>query len=425
MTAQKLVVRGGVRLKGEVQVSGGKNAALPLLAATLLASGRSQLRNLPQVGDVATMSALLRHLGGDVSGSRVTVVDTSAADGREAPYPLVRAMRASVLVLGPLLARHGEARVPLPGGCVIGPRPIDEHCRGLTALGAEIALEGGVIVAHVPGQRLRGASHRFAVTTVTGTETLMMAAALARGRTTLENAAREPEIEELARVLNKMGARISGAGTATIAIDGVSALHPVEHTVLPDRIEAGTLMLAAAVTRGDVLVRGCETSLVEAVSEKLRDAGVEITDGSDGVRVRARQTLRPTDVTTRPHPGFPTDLAPLFTVVMALAKGQSVLTESVFERRFHHVPELQRMGADIVVDGRTAVVHGTARLSGAPVVATDVRAAAALLLAGLAAEGTTEVSQATALDRGYEGLDKKLRALGADLRRAPAPEMIA
>jgi UDP-N-acetylglucosamine 1-carboxyvinyltransferase len=419
---QKIVIRGGARLRGEVRVSGAKNAALPILASSLLAEGKSIYRNVPALGDVRTMGRLLERLGakiGDTPGEKpagTMTVDTARITELEAPYELVKTMRASVLVLGPLCARHGRARVSLPGGCAIGARPIDQHLKGLAAMGARIELEHGYVTARA--RRLRGATILFDMVTVTGTENLMMAAALAKGRTTLENAAREPEVEELARVLNKMGARIHGAGTSLITVEGVDELQPVEHAIIPDRIEAGTLLVAAAITRGDVLVRDCLPEHLDAVIAKLRASGVEVTADGDGIRVRSKGDLKPADISTQPFPGFPTDMQAQFMVLMTRGRGQSVLSETIFENRYMHVPELQRMGADIVVDGRTAIVRGPTKLTGATVMATDLRASASLVLAGLIAEGTTEILRIYHLDRGYDRLDKKLRALGADVRRA-------
>jgi UDP-N-acetylglucosamine 1-carboxyvinyltransferase len=415
---QKIIIRGGARLRGEVRVSGAKNAALPILASSLLATGRSIYRNVPGLGDVRTMGRLLAKLGAEVTtkAGGTCFVDTTRITEFEAPYELVKTMRASVLVLGPLLARYGQARVSLPGGCAIGARPIDQHLKGLAAMGARIELEHGYVTART--RRLRGATIVFDVVTVTGTENLMMAAALARGRTTLENAAREPEVEELARVLNKMGAKIRGAGTPLITVEGVDELQPVEHAIIPDRIEAGTLLVAAAITRGDVLVRDCLPEHLDAVLNKLRATGAEVTADGDGIRVRGRADLKPADISTQPFPGFPTDMQAQFMVLMTRARGQSVLSETIFENRYMHVPELQRMGADILVEGRTAIVRGPTKLTGATVMATDLRASASLVLAGLIAEGTTEILRIYHLDRGYDRLDKKLRALGADVRRA-------
>jgi UDP-N-acetylglucosamine 1-carboxyvinyltransferase len=418
---QNIVIKGGARLTGEVHVSGAKNAALPILASSLLTSGRCIYRNVPALGDVRTMEKLLGELGAKVTtkpgGS--TLVDTSSVDKIEAPYDLVKTMRASVVVLGPLTARHGRARVSLPGGCAIGARPIDQHLKGLAAMGAKIELSHGYVTTRA--KRLHGATIVFDMVTVTGTENLMMAAALANGITTLENAAREPEVEELARVLNKMGARIRGGGTPIVTIEGVDELHPIEHAIIPDRIEAGTLLVAAAITRGNVLVKDCLPEHLDAVIAKLRAAGVEVTAEEGGLRVRAKADLKPADISTQPFPGFPTDMQAQFMVLMTRAKGQSVLTETIFENRFMHVPELQRMGADIQVEGRTVIVRGPTRLTGAEVMATDLRASASLVLAGLIAEGTTKIRRIYHLDRGYDRLDKKLRALGADVRRARGP----
>jgi len=415
---QKIVINGGKRLHGEVRVSGSKNAALPILASALLVRGRSTFRNVPALGDVRTMGRLLARLGAAVTdrGKGVTRIDTTDAAGHVAPYELVKTVRASVLVLGPLVARTGRARVSLPGGCAIGARPIDQHLKGLEAMGARIELAGGYVTA--TARRLRGASIVFDMVTVTGTENLMMAAALARGRTTLENAAREPEVEELGRVLNKMGARIRGAGTSLVTIEGVEELTPIEHAVIPDRIEAGTLLVAAAITGGNVLLRDCLPEHLEAVIAKLRAAGADVAADGDGIRVRGRNEFRPADVSTQPFPGFPTDMQAQFMVLTTRARGQSVLTETIFENRFMHVPELVRMGADIVVEGRTAIVRGPTRLAGATVMATDLRASACLVLAGLIARGKTEILRIYHLDRGYDRLDAKLRALGADVRRA-------
>ncbi len=411
----KIVVKGGRKLHGEVCVSGAKNAALPILASALLAKGQSTYRNVPGLGDVVTMRKLLGQLGAKVQGDGTTVVDTSHVTNFEAPYELVKTMRASALVLGPLVGRYGEARVSLPGGCAIGARPIDQHLKGLAAMGARIELEHGLVTAKA--RRLHGATIVFDVVTVTGTENLMMAASLAQGRTTLENAACEPEVEEMARVLNKMGARVRGAGTSLVTIEGVDELQPLDHAIIPDRVEAGTLMVAAAITRGNVLIRDCMPEHLDAVIAKLRVAGAEVSIEEGGVRVVGRGDIKPTDIATRPYPGFPTDMQAQFMVLMARAKGQSVLSENIFENRFMHVPELMRMGADIVIDGHIAVVRGPTRLKGAKVMATDLRASACLVLAGLIAEGTTEVLRVYHLDRGYDHLERKLRALGADIRR--------
>jgi UDP-N-acetylglucosamine 1-carboxyvinyltransferase len=419
----KIIVTGGRPLRGEIGVSGAKNAALPILAASLLTQGPHVFRNVPNLVDVTTMLKVLRTLGCDAerlggSRSHVCEVTVPSTVSVEAPYELVKTMRASVLVLGPLLARHGQARVSLPGGCAIGARPIDQHLKGLEALGADIRLQGGYVEAKA--KRLRGGSFTFDMVTVTGTENLMMAATLAHGRTLLENAAREPEVEELARVLNKMGARVSGAGTDIVSVDGVDELKPVEHSILPDRIEAGTLLVAAAITGGDVLVRNAVPEHLEAVIQKLRAAGCQIILEEGGLRCKGPKDIHSIDVKTSAHPGFPTDMQAQLMVLMTVANGTAMISENIFENRFMHVSELQRMGADISVQGSTAVVKGVKSLSGAPVMATDLRASASLILAGLRAHGRTDVYRVYHLDRGYERLDRKLRILGANVRRAKA-----
>jgi UDP-N-acetylglucosamine 1-carboxyvinyltransferase len=421
----KIIVEGGARLSGEIQVGGAKNAALPILASALLCNGPSTFKNVPRLNDVITMGKLLRRLGCEVEGARtMTIGPPASPTGKqrpalfEAPYELVKTMRASVLVLGPLTARYGRARVSLPGGCAIGARPIDQHLKGLEAMGAKVTLEHGYV--EVEAKRLRGATLVLDVPTVTGTENLMTAAVLAKGRTVLENAAREPEVEELALVLNKMGARVEGAGTAIITIEGVDELHPIEHAILPDRIEAGTFMIAAALTRGDVLVKDARPEHLDAVIGKLRSAGVTVTVEDGGIRVRGGGGCEGFDITTQPHPGFPTDMQAQFMVLACRARGQSVIKEMIFENRFMHVPELVRMGADIHVDGRVALVRGVPKLSGASVMATDLRASASLVLAGLVAEGKTEVLRVYHLDRGYERIEKKLRGIGANIKRAKA-----
>jgi UDP-N-acetylglucosamine 1-carboxyvinyltransferase len=419
----KIVVKGGRSLQGEVPVSGAKNAALPILASSLLANGTSTYRNVPDLVDVGTMLQVLRTMGCEaqrLEGRKKDMcqVSINGPITPEAPYELVKTMRASVLVLGPLVARYGRARVSMPGGCAIGARPIDQHLKGLKALGAEITLTEGYVEARA--KQLKGATLNFDLITVTGTENVMMAAVLAKGRTVLENCAREPEVEELARVLNKMGARIEGAGTSVMTIDGVDELKPVEHSILPDRIEAGTLMVAAALTGGDVLVKHARPEHLEAVVLKLRETGCTLTAEAGGIRVRGPRVIRPADVTTSEHPGFPTDMQAQLMALMAVADGTSVVSESIFENRFMHVAELRRMGADITIQGHTAVVKGVKKLSGAPVMATDLRASASLILAGLRAEGRSEVHRVYHLDRGYERLERKLRRLGADIRRMKA-----
>jgi UDP-N-acetylglucosamine 1-carboxyvinyltransferase len=418
----KVIVRGGHRLRGEVLTSGAKNAALPILAASLLAKGEHTFRNLPDLVDVSTMLKVLRTMGCGaerLTGKQQHVCKVHVeAVSPEAPYDLVKTMRASVLVLGPLVARYGRARVSMPGGCAIGARPIEQHLKGLKALGADIRLAGGYVEARA--KRLRGATISFDLVTVTGTENVMMAAVLAEGLTFLENAAREPEVEELARVLNKMGASISGAGTDRITIAGVEELQPVDHAIIPDRIEAGTLLVASAITEGDVLIRNAVPEHLEVVIQKLRQAGCEIHFEDGGLRCRGPKVLRSVDIKTSAYPGFPTDMQAQLMVLMSVADGTAVISENIFENRFMHVPELDRMGADITIQGHTAVVKGVKRLSGAPVMATDLRASASLILAGLRAEGRSEVQRVYHLDRGYERLDRKLRSLGADIRRIKA-----
>jgi UDP-N-acetylglucosamine 1-carboxyvinyltransferase len=413
----KIVVEGGSRLVGSIPVSGAKNAALPIMCAGLLPNGASTFKNVPLLQDVATMGKLLRRLGCEVDGKRtLTIAPPSAKKAKlEAPYDLVKTMRASILVLGPLVARYGRARVSMPGGCAIGARPIDQHLKGLAAMGAKVTLDHGYV--DVECKRLKGATIVLDMPTVTGCENLMMAAALAKGRTVLENAAREPEVEELALVLNKMGARISGAGTSVITIEGVDELGPIEHAIIPDRIEAGTFAVAAAITRGDVLLEGARPEHLDAVVAKLRSAGVHVSAEAEGMRVRGGGDLEAVDITTQPHPGFPTDMQAQFMVMACVAKGQSIIREMIFENRYMHVPELGRMGADIHIDGRTAVVRGGKKLSGASVMATDLRASASLVLAGLVASGKTEVLRVYHLDRGYESIEKKLRGAGAKIKR--------
>ncbi|MEI8254237.1 MAG: UDP-N-acetylglucosamine 1-carboxyvinyltransferase [Deltaproteobacteria bacterium] len=411
-----LVIEGGVPLHGTVKVSGAKNAALPILCSSLLTSGTCTFRNVPALRDIETMAALLRFMGAEMDvNAPVVTVSGRTVNKPEAPYDLVKQMRASVLVLGPLLARFGQARVSMPGGCAIGTRPIDQHLMGLEAMGATIALEHGYV--HAECKRLKGATIHFDMPTVTGTENLMMAAALAKGRTQLVGSAREPEVEELARVLNKMGAKIDGAGTDVIHIDGVDELHPVEHAIIPDRIEAGTFLIAAAATGGNVLVENVVPEHVEPVCQKLRAAGVSVVREGTGMRVIADGPVRALDITTAPHPGFPTDMQAQYMALMAVASGTSVITETIFENRFMHVPELQRMGAHVEIRGRAAIVTGVKRLEGAQVMATDLRASACLVIAGLIARGETEILRVYHLDRGYERMEAKLVPLGARIRR--------
>ncbi len=409
---ESISITGGSRLRGSVRVSGAKNAALPILAATILVPGEHRIRNVPKLRDVGTMARLLETLGAKVerSGDEM-VVETGALSGEEAPYDLVKTMRASVLVLGPLLARAGHARVSLPGGCAIGERPVNLHMAAMRALGAEIAIEHGYISAR--SGKLRGARIHFEKQTVTGTENALMAAVTAEGTTEITNAACEPEITDLARALGGMGARITGAGTPTICIQGVERLRPIDHTVMPDRIEAGTLMLAAAITRGDVLVEGADPSHLAAVLAKLREAGARVEASPAGLRVEGPARPRAVDIKTGPYPEFPTDMQAQFMALLAVSRGLGVIHETVFENRYVHVAELKRLGADITLDGNLALVRGKATLSGARVMATDLRASASLVLAGLRAEGETIVARAYHLDRGYERLDQKLAAIGA------------
>ena len=420
----KILIEGGVPLRGTVATSGAKNAALPVIAAALLAEGDHEVRNVPDLADVRTLGRLLGHTGCTFErlGARRGAVSIRVPREvePEAPYDLVRTMRASVLVLGPLLARWGRARVSLPGGCAIGARPIDQHLKGLAALGAELVLQHGYVEARVPRGRLRGATFTFDKETVTGTENVMMAAALAEGSTVLGNCAREPEVADLAAALNAMGARIEGAGTHEIRVRGVEALSPLSHDVIPDRIEAGTFLVAGALPGNAITVRGCVLAHVEALVEKLRLAGAAVEEVPGGLAVRGGGRPRPVDVRTAPFPGFPTDMQAQIMVLLALADGSSVVAETVFENRFMHVLELQRLGADIAVDGNVAIVKGVPGLSGAPVMASDLRASAALVLAGLAATGTTEVRRVYHLDRGYERIEEKLAPLGARIRREKA-----
>lgn len=412
----KLVIEGGVPLQGDIPISGAKNAALPLMAASLLAPGRHVFTNVPRLRDIRTMARLMRHMGARTEHDDTLTVDTSHITQPEAPYELVKTMRASVLVLGPLAARYGRARVSLPGGCAIGARPIDLHLRGLEAMGARIELQGGYVIVRC--DQLRGTAFTFDQVTVTGTENLMMAACLADGETVLENAAREPEVVDLADYLMTMGARITGAGTAVVRIQGVPSLQPGVHRVIPDRIETGTYLVAAGITGGRLRLTQCRPDHVDAVLRKLQDAGMRITPEGETLTAEAPDgPIRSVNATTWPYPGFPTDMQAQFMALMTLAQGVSVIKEQIFENRFMHVSELRRLGADIVLDGRSAVVRGVSFLSGAPVMATDLRASASLVLAGLAARGRTDVSRIYHLERGYENLDEKLRAVGARIRR--------
>ena len=415
---QKIIVTGGARLEGEVRISGAKNAVLPILCATLLADAPVRITNVPRLHDVLTTAKLLAGLGAGVAhGADAMTVDPRSVDSHVAPYELVKTMRASVLVLGPLLAKFGDAEVSLPGGCAIGSRPVDLHIKGLQALGAEISVDHGFIKARSNG-RLKGARHVFELVSVGATENVLMAAALAEGTTVLENAAMEPEIVDLADCLNAMGAKIEGAGTARITIEGVQKLSGCEHAVVADRIETGTFLVAAAMTGGHVTATHARPDTLDAVLDKLREAGADIeTDGDRIVLDMHGKRPRAVNITTAPHPAFPTDMQAQFMAMNCMAEGVGVINETIFENRFMHVNELLRLGAEIRVDGHTAVVRGTDTLSGAPVMATDLRASASLILAGLVADGETIIDRIYHLDRGYENIEAKLSALGASIRR--------
>jgi UDP-N-acetylglucosamine 1-carboxyvinyltransferase len=418
---QQFLVSGGATLKGDVVISGAKNAALPILFATILAEQPSVLSNVPVLKDIDTTFKLLRIFGAEVSrDDHQVTVDATAIHSQMAPYELVKTMRASILALGPLLARFGHAEVSLPGGCAIGARPVNLHIDGLRKMGAEISVEAGYIKAKA--SRLHGAHIFMDMVSVTGTENLMMAAVLADGLTIIENAAREPEVVDLAKYLIAMGADIQGAGTDTIRITGKEKLHGANHTVLPDRIETGTFLVAAAVTGGDVTCLHASPAELEVVLEKLREAGAEVTTGPDWIRLNMTgRTLKSVNVKTVPHPGFPTDMQAQFTVLNVLAEGVGMVTETIFENRFMHVPELQRMGADIQLEGNTALIKHTQKLTGAQVMATDLRASASLVIAGLVADGETVVDRIYHIDRGYEQIEHKLKGLGANIQRVNAP----
>lgn len=417
----KLIITGGATLDGEIRISGAKNAALPVLAATLLADGPMTVGNVPHLQDVTTTMELLGAMGVTLTIDEKLAIetDTSTINTFIAPYDLVKTMRASILVLGPMLAHFGEAEVSLPGGCAIGSRPVNLHIQGLQAMGADVVVENGYIRARA--KRLKGAKLVLDIVTVTGTENLMMAATLADGVTVLENAAREPEVVDLANCLNQMGANISGAGTPTITIEGVERLNGIRYNVVPDRIETGTYLVAAAITGGRIKVKDTQPETLDAVLGKLREAGAEIEVGEDWISLDM-QGRRPSavDVHTSPYPAFPTDMQAQFTALNAVAEGPSTITETVFENRFMHVQELERMGADIRLEGNTAIINGVKQLTGAPVMATDLRASASLVLAGLVAEGDTEVQRIYHIDRGYERIEEKLQQLGATIRRVPA-----
>ncbi len=418
---EKLLIKGGVRLDGEIRISGAKNSALPILAATLLCDEPVVVHNLPHLHDITTMNELLRCLGVELVISEKLSVEVHAntISSFTAPYELVKTMRASILVLGPLLARHGMARVSFPGGCAIGSRPVDLHLRGLEALGAKIDVDGGYINASCEG-RLKGGHFFMDTVTVGGTENLMMAAALADGRTVLENAAREPEIVDLANFLNAMGADVRGAGADTLEIFGVERLHGCEYKVMPDRIETGTYLVAAAATGGRVKVKDTQPDSLEAVLLKLEEAGAEISLGEDWIELNMHgKRPRSVNIRTAPYPGFPTDMQAQFTALNAIAEGTGAVTETVFENRLIQIHEMNRMGANITVEGHTAIIKGVEKLKGAPVMATDLRASASLVIAGLVADGDTRIERIYHIDRGYECIEEKLLQLGANIRRLP------
>lgn len=413
----RILVEGGHRLEGKVAISGAKNAALPTLVSAILADGESRFTHVPDLKDVHSTIELIRTLGAPaVYEDHCVRIDGSGLSNPEAPYDIVRKMRASILVLGPLVARLGKARVSLPGGCAIGARPINLHLQGLERLGATIRLVHGYVEAQAP--RLKGADIFFDLVSVTGTENLLMAAALAKGKTVLRNAAREPEVTALADTLNLMGAKIEGAGTSTIRIEGVGRLTPVAVPIIPDRIETGTFMVAAALTQGDLTLTGCNPEHIGAVIDKLRATGTTVEVAANTIRVIGPPRIGSVDVKTLPYPGFPTDMQAQFMVLMSISSGLSVIAETIFENRYIHVGELRRMGADITISGNSAVVRGVNKLSAAPVMASDLRASASLILAGLVAEGETEINRVYHLDRGYEALEKKFASLGAVIRRA-------
>ncbi|TAL25264.1 MAG: UDP-N-acetylglucosamine 1-carboxyvinyltransferase [Nitrospirae bacterium] len=412
----RLIIKGGRRLKGEVEISGAKNAALPVMAASILAAGENSIGRVPDLRDVKTMGRLLANMGAEFHYEpHRAVIKTNRIKNFEAPYELVKEMRASVLVLGPMVARYGRARVSLPGGCAIGARPINLHIMGLEKMGAKIELEAGYVKA--TAKRLKGATIYFDISTVTGTENLMMAATLAKGVTILENAAREPEVVDLANALIAMGARIKGAGESVIEIEGTEELKPVNHTVIPDRIETGTFMTIAGITGGDITIKGCMPEHLHAFVIKLEEAGVGFENKAGSVRVIGPARPGAVDIETAPYPGFPTDMQAQFMALMSIASGASLITETIFENRFMHVAELLRMGADINFRGSTATVKGVKKLKAANVMATDLRASASLVVAALRAEGETTIHRVYHLDRGYEKMEEKLRSLGADVKR--------
>ncbi|MGA9109257.1 MAG: UDP-N-acetylglucosamine 1-carboxyvinyltransferase [Smithella sp.] len=411
----KIVIEGGKPLYGDVQISGAKNAALPVMVSALLTEGTNTFHNIPDLVDIKTIKKLLKNMGAQVDGNETCQINADKITSCDAPYDLVKTMRASILVLGPLVARMGVARVSLPGGCAIGARPVNLHLKALEDMGAHVELNSGYIEAKA--KKLKGADIYFDVQTVTGTENIMMAATLAHGTTVLNNAAREPEVVNLAEVLKGMGAKISGAGTDVITITGVTSLKPTEASIIPDRIEAGTFMIAAGMARGEINIIGCNSHHLESLINKLRDTGMKITPIKNGLKVSSAKKISSVDIKTLPYPGFPTDLQAQIMAYMAIGSGLSVVSETVFENRFMHVSELLRMGADIVIQGGNAIVRGVPTLHGAQTMATDLRASASLILAALVAEGTTEISRVYHIDRGYETIEKKFSALGADIKR--------
>jgi len=412
----KLLITGGKKLKGTVRISGAKNAALPIMTLSILCPGHHQIENVPFMRDIRTMASLIENLGSHVTlKNSSAVIDTNGLSNHEAPYELVKTMRASVVILGPLLARLGKAKVSLPGGCAIGARPINLHLMALEKMGAQISLEKGYVVARA--KKLKGADIYFDTPTVTGTENIMMAASTAKGVTRIENAAQEPEVFDLAHALQSMGAIIHGAGESVIEIEGVSHLKPLSHTVIADRIETGTFMAAVAATQGDIVIENCRIDHLDAVMNKLSATGVTFEPAEKGTRVRMSGVPEAQNIKTMPYPGFPTDMQAQFMTLMCIAQGTSVITETIFENRFMHVAELRRFGADIMVEGNTATVKGVKNLVSAPVMATDLRASASLVIAGLCAKGETVIDRVYHLDRGYESIETKLSALGADIRR--------
>lgn len=413
----QIIVKGGIPLQGSIEISGAKNSALPIIAASILTKEKCFLENVPKLVDVKTIFKLLEVLGAKIvdNNKGKFTIDPSEINNIEAPYDLVKTMRASVLVLGPLVARLGRARVSLPGGCAIGARPIDLHLKGLEALGSKIKIEHGYVNISAP--KLKGAHIYLDLPTVTGTENILMAASMAEGQTVIESAACEPEVEGLANLLNSMGAKITGAGTDTIKIQGVKDLHSFKHSIIPDRIETGTFMIAAAITGGEVLIKNCIPKHVHSLILKLKDTGADVVEGDSWIKVRRNKEIKAVDVKTAPYPGFPTDMQAQIMSLLSIANGISVISETVFENRFMHIAELKRMGADISIEGNSAIIKGVKKLTGAPLMATDLRASACLILAGLVAEGTTTISRIYHIDRGYERIENKLKSLGANIER--------